>query len=105
MSRFTTSWATVAAVLAGGLVAFPTPAYAGKVARQSGTLHVYDGGSMFTGPGVDRAKGTMSNVQFEGGLTLTVDTHSGVPKDRTVPEARGEREKFFRDWARELAQG
>ncbi len=110
MNKFTTSLATFAALLAGGLVAVPTPAQAtGKPAvKHPGVLHVYDGGSMFTKSGVEKAKGTMGNVQFDHGLSLTIDTHSTVAKDKTAPAkdaSDGEKEKFFKAWAKELAVG
>ena len=105
MNRFTTSLATVAAFLAGGLIAIPTPAYAAKAAvKHAGVLHVYDGGSLFKSEGIERAKSAMSNTQFDHGLTLHIDTHSAIPAGKKAPTTKEERAKFFHDWANELAK-
>ena len=107
MNKFTTSLATVAALLAGGLVAVPAPAYAAK-ADQPGVLHVYDLGAMFTKAGIDKAKGTMGDVQFDQGLTLTIDTESTPPANKIAPgkdASDGEKAKFFETWAKEQASG
>src|SRR6516162_4680487 len=101
MKLWTKGWALTGALLVGGLLAVPTPALASKNAdaKKAGTLHVYDQGKMFTDAGIDKAKTTMSNAQFDHGLTLTVDTYPTIPDDRKANYKEENKAKFFKDWA------
>ena len=73
--------------------------------RKPGALHVYDGGSLFTEKGIDKAKAAMGKALFERETGLTVETHAGVPKDRKLPDEPGERARFFESWAKSAAAG
>jgi hypothetical protein len=73
--------------------------------KKPGVLHVYDGGSLFTEKGIDKAKAAMGKSLFERETGLTIDTHAGVPKDRKLPDEPGERGKFFESWAKAEAAG
>lgn len=99
----------VAALLVGGLLAVPTTADAQQPKnppkKKSGTLHVYDGGSLFTEGAIDRTKVSMSKMMFDQDTVLTVDTYAGVPKDKKLPEDKGEHAKFFEQWAKSAAVG
>jgi uncharacterized protein len=99
-------WATTVAILVGGLLAAPSVALAGKAAEQkvSGTLHVYDGGKLFTDAGIDKAKAAFSDAKFEHGLILTIDTYKEIPEDRKGSYKKETDSKFFKDWALSLAK-
>ncbi|HEY1187027.1 MAG TPA: hypothetical protein VGE74_05185 [Gemmata sp.] len=96
----------VAALLVGGLIAVPVAASAPPPPKKKpGVLHVYDGGSLFTEGAIDRSKVAMGKMMFEHETVLTVDTHATVPKDKTLPDERGERARFFESWAKSAASG
>ncbi|HEY1187028.1 MAG TPA: hypothetical protein VGE74_05190, partial [Gemmata sp.] len=103
MNRFA-SLATVAVLLAGGLLAVPNVARADNK-MQGGVLNVYDGGALFTDGAINTAKDRFSGTEFDHGLTFTVDTYSAVPSGKKLPENPAERPKFFRDWAKSAATG
>lgn len=91
-------------LLLGGLHAGASgPPPKKEPAKKPGVLHVYDGGSLFSETAIDRAKVALGKMQFDHETALTVDTHANVPKDRKLPEAAGERPKFFEDWAKAQA--
>jgi hypothetical protein len=95
-----------AALLAGGLLAMPAPAKADKVAaKHPGTLHVYDGGHLFSAAGADRAKNALNNTQFSYGLSVTVDTHEKIPDAKKGEYKDDAKAAFFRKWAEESAKG
>ncbi|MBY0458818.1 MAG: hypothetical protein K2V38_15885 [Gemmataceae bacterium] len=99
------SLATVAA-LAAGVLAIPGVARADKVAppKKAGVLQVYDTGGLFTSKGIDRAKSTLGDTKFDHGLMMTVDTHKETPDGRKKFESDGEKQKFFQQWAKDLAK-
>jgi hypothetical protein len=105
MARLTCG--VVLALLACGVLAAPAPAQPKKKdpPAKPGVLHVYDGGSVFTEGAIDRAKVAMGKMVFEQETALTVDTYSGVPNDRKLPDDAGERGKFFESWAKDAARG
>lgn len=96
----------VAALLVSGLIAVPVSATAPPPPKKKpGTLHVYDGGSLFTETAIDHGKVAMGKMMFEHDTVLTVDTHAGIPKDKKLPEDKGEHAKFFEQWAKSAASG
>jgi len=104
MNVITKGWAMLAALLAGGLLAVPTPALAASDLKD-GTLHIYDQGKLFTDSGTDKAKSTFGNVKFDHGLTLTIDTYQFIPDDKKSGYKEENKAKFFKDWAVALATG
>ncbi len=91
-------------LLLGGLHAdVKAPPPKKEPAKKPGVLHVHDGGSLFTGTAIDKAKVAMGKTLFEHETALTIDTHSTVPKDRKLPDGVGERARFFEDWAKASA--
>lgn len=106
MLRSIASFGSALAMLAVGLLVVPTAEAAPPPAKKKpGVLHVYDGGSLFTEGAIDRGKTAMGKTMFERETVLTIETHSNVPKDRKLPEDKGEYAKFFESWAKSAASG
>src|SRR3989442_696462 len=105
MSQLATSFAMVAVLLVGGLIATPTVAAPPPKKPVAGVLHVYDGGSLYTSTAIDKAKAAMGKTQNEHGVTLTIDTHAAIPKDKQGDYTKENEAKFFEKWAKDAASG
>src|SRR5437879_3116913 len=47
----------------------------------------------------------MSGTPFEHGLTMTIDTYAKIPDAKKGAYSEANKDKFFKDWAKELATG
>ena len=99
MTRLVRTFAVVAALVAG------LPA----LASQPGTLHVKDDAHLFTADGITKAKKMMADTTFGSTTHFSIVTFKEVPARKQVAfdAAKGndaEREKFFKEWAKEEAK-
>src|SRR5207248_10926907 len=104
MGKYVTGLAMTAALLAAGVIAAPVLA-SKAVTRQAGSLIVFDEGKLFSAGGIDKAKSAMSGTQFDHGLTMTIDTYAKIPDAKKGAYSEANKDKIFKDWAKELATG
>jgi hypothetical protein len=105
MTKLSLVRAMLAALLAGGLLAVPAFAESKPAAKKAGVLHVYGNADtkLFSDDGVKRAESAMRGTQFEGGMTLTVDTYPKIPDDMKGSYNEGDKARFFNNWAKKRA--
>src|SRR5262249_32663574 len=108
MNKFTMGLATVAALLAGGLVAVPTQALAEGQPHQQlpGVMKVIDEAGLFSDEAKKQAEHRMSEAKFDRGLHFSVDTHKTLPAEwKSKFDATTDKRSVFRDWAKSVAIG
>src|SRR5688572_28492805 len=107
MKLRTKGWALLTALVAGGLLAVPTPALASKVEKDlSGAAHITDDALLFSADAKRQSEQKMSNAKFNRGLHFSVDTHKNAPPEwRSKYEAAGDKKQVVKDWAKTIAKG
>ena len=95
-------WATVAALLAGGLVATNTA----NAADLPGRMHIVDDAALFSSDAKTQAAKKMSAAKFDRGLHFSVDTHSAIPAEwKSKYDAAKDKVSVIKDWAKSVAKG
>jgi len=102
MKLLTKGRALFAALLAGGLLAVPTPVRAADI---SGVMRVYDDAGLFSAAAKSQAEQKLSSAKFDRGLHFTVETFKAIPDSEKGSYNPDQKALFFRNWAKKLATG
>lgn len=70
-------------------------------AKKPGSLEVIDSAGFFTSGGIQRARSLLTQVDFPGGLKVTVDTYPDASKGGNLPKDadNATKQRFFSNWA------
>lgn len=109
MKHLLKGWATVAALLAGGLLAVPAPVLAspaGEAADLPGRMAVVDEAALFSPEAKKQAQTRMGDAKFNRSLQFHVDTYKDMPAEwKSKFDAATDKKKVVREWAMSVATG
>ena len=102
MKLLTQRWVTVAALMAGGLLA-PSTA---RAADLPGSMVITDEAGLFSADAKRQAEQKMSAAKFDRGLHFNVDTHKSLPADMQKEyDATADKAAVMKRWAKSIASG
>ncbi len=104
MKLLTKGWATLAALVAGGLLTLT--AGTARAADIPGRMTIHDDAHLFSEGAKRDAERRMSAARFDRGLHFHVDTYKSVPADRlSAYNAASNKNEYVYRWAQDVATG